>query len=292
MNRQNQYDSSSDEEEIQVFQINEKNIMGKKDENTFMIKMSFRELCVYSNSWCFNRTIDEEKVKELYESLCISYEIPFILHAVYDEKHTDPIAKILILDGQHRLEAIRNYINQKDTNWDCPHNVWVCIYKIDNAETTNTKKVIDIFKKINNNRIFNANELPDTFIVDVVKKITEIPLFKKNKVIKTTESTKTCHPPNIHIKELNTLFNMNRDLVEQNNIQQICENILKINHKLSIIPYDKMYDSSLKYKEKPKYDKAVAKCFFLNLKNSKFAPEIWIKYINNPDDIFITSLYV
>lgn len=293
MSKNFQYDSFSDDDEcFTTFQINEKNILDKKDDHTFIIKMSFRELCVYSNSWCFNRTIDDNKVKELYDSLCISYDIPFILHAVYDEKHSNPIAKILILDGQHRLEAIKNYVNKKDVNWECNFNVWICLYKIDNAETTNTHKVIQLFKKINNNRVFNINELPDTFIVDFVQKVQEIPLFKKNKVIKSNENTKTCHPPNIHIKELNSLFNLNRELIENLSISQLIENIQKINHKISLIPYDKMYDSTLKYKEKAKYEKAVAKCFFLNLKTSKFSPEVWIKYINNPEQIFTTSLYV
>ena len=288
MNRTNQYDSSSDEEEIHTFKINNNNILDTMNDNIFMLKISFRELYVYAKSWCFNRTIDENKVKELYESLKKSYDIPFILHAVYDEKHSNPIQKILILDGQHRLEAIRKYIEETDVSWDCNYNVYVSTHKIDNAETTNTNKVIEIFKKINNNRVFNENELPNTFIVDLSKKITEIPLFVKNKVFKTNEITRSCHPPNMHIKELNTLFNLNRDLIEnQNTILQLSENIQKINHKISIIPYNKLYDSSMKYKEKSRYEKAVSKCFFLNLKNSKLSPEVWIKYINNPDDITI-----
>jgi len=280
-----EYYSANELEEIPIFDIYKK-IIDKKDTNTFLIKLTFRELLTYSDCWCYNRIISDEKVNEIYKSLCDnSYDVPFIIHAVYDEKSNHPIKKILILDGQHRREAIKIYITNEDKNWICNYNVWLFIYKIEYSETENTNKVIEIFKKINNNRIFNQDELPDTFIVDFVKAICDIPLFIKNKVIGTNNTTNTCHSPCIHKKELNNLLTINKEFININNItiDILIDNIQKINHKLSIKTYEELYQSNYRQIEKIRYQKAVSKSFFLNLKNSKYTPNIWIKYLNNPE---------
>jgi hypothetical protein len=197
------------------------------------------------------------------------------------------VRKLLILDGQHRREAIKQYIETNDKSWDCPHCVWICVYKYNNAETHHTAQVLELFKKINNNRIFNPSELPDTFIIDLVKEICEIPHFKKQKAIGTNVQTNSCHSPCIHKKELNTLFTNNKDEIKTTNLtlKQLIENIQKINHRLSMKSFDELYVPSQRNTEKVRYQKAVSKGFFLNLKNSKCIPEVWIKFIRNPDAI-------
>lgn len=279
---------SADEEQQQSFDIATR-IIDRKDDNTYMIKLSFRELIPYTMNWCFNRKINNDKVLELYESLCTAYTIPYILHAVYDEKASNPIAKILILDGQHRKEAAKMYIEKNDVHMTCDYHVWICIYQINNAETNNTNQVIDLFRKINNNRIFDDNELPDTFIIDLVKDVCNIPAFHRNKVIKTQDSTNTSHSPYIHKKELNTLFNLNKDIIKDGNktIPELLENIQQINHKISLMKYEELYTAAHRRTETSRYQKAVTKSFFLNLKNSKYTPDVWIKYINDPDKISI-----
>lgn len=283
-----EYFSAAEEDDIiQVFDIY-KNIIDKKDENTFMIKMSFRDVLAYTTSWCFNRKINEEKVNEIYESLKISYLIPFILHAIYDEKHTNPISKILILDGQHRVEAIRKYL-ATDISGQCDYNVWICIYKVNYSETNNTNMVLDMFKKINNNRIVSEEEIPDTFIMDLVNNICNIQLFKKNKAIGMNMNTNSCHQPCIHKKELNTLLTENKKLIKDSNISisELIENIQKINHKLSMKSYEDLYAPRYRniVKEQNRYKEAVAKKFFLNLKNSLYPPDIWLKYLIKPNEL-------
>lgn len=277
------YSADDNAEDIAVFNIHDK-IIDKKDDDTFFIKLSFRELIAYTGYWCYNRTICEEKVDELYRSLCDdAYNIPFILHAIYDEKHTDQVRRLLILDGQHRREAIKKYIESHDKDWTCTHCVWICVYKFKHSETHNTEKVIKLFKKINNNRVFDAAELPDTFIIDLVKAVCEIPLFKKNKVIGTNVMTNTCHAPCIHKKELNALFTKHADFIKSGNksIAELVANIQTINHQLSLKAYDELYAPSQRNAEKIRYQKAVTKCFFLNLRNSKFGTEVWVKWLND-----------
>jgi hypothetical protein len=278
------YFSAHEEDDTPVFNIHEK-IIDKKDDNTFFIKLTFRELLAYTGYWCYNRTICNEKVDELYTSLCECYSVPFILHAIYDEKHTDAVRKLLILDGQHRREAIKKYIDDNDKNWDCQHCVWVCVYRCSNSETHSTSHALELFKKINNNRVFNSDELPDTFIIDLVKVLCEVPHFKNNKGIGSNIQTNSCHSPCIHKKELNALFTNNKEEIKSTNLGviQLVENIQRINHKLSIKSYDELYVPSQRNTEKLRYQKAVSKGFFLNLKNSKYTPDVWIKFVNSPD---------
>lgn len=275
----------SSEDEMPIFNI-ANNIIDRKDENTFLIHMKFTEVPVYTTSWCFNRKINEEKVQELTTSLETSYPIPFTLHAVYDEKHTNPMAKILILDGQHRVEAIRKYI-ANDVTGQCDYKVWIWIYKVSYAETNNTSTVLELFKKINNNRIFSEDELPDTFIIDFVNKLCDIKLFKKN--IGTNVNNNTSHSPRIHKKELNALFNQNKEFIRADNksISDLINNILIINHRLSMKTFEQLY--APKYRnselEKKRYGQAVSSKFFINLKNTQYSPDIWIQFINKPNEI-------
>jgi hypothetical protein len=286
---------SSDDEtiEMQSFDIHAK-IIDKMSDNIFMIKISFRELLAYTQNWCYNRNIDTGKIDEIYTSLCKSYDMPFMLQAVFDEKYGHHVIKLLLLDGQHRKEAIRKYIEINDISMDCPYSVWVCVYKISNSESVNTDKVIDLFKKINNNRIFSTDELPDTFVVDLTKAVCDTPVFKKKGVIKISDTTKTAHSPCIHKKELHAIFNNHKTLIKNGNktISDLVKNILLINHKISLMKYQDIYSVSHRQHETGKYEKAVALGFFLNLRNSQFTPEVWIKHINNPEGLSVPGTIV
>lgn len=274
--------SSDDDEAIVPFDITSK-IIDKKDEKTFFVKLAFREAIIYTRNWRYNRIICQEKVNDIYKSLCEGYPIPFVLHAVLDETNKSNV-KIDIIDGQHRMAAVTDYIAKNDVNMDCPYCVWICLYKIDNAETNNTNVVIDIFKRINNNRPFDERELPNTLIIDLVKSICDVPLFKRNKVIKSDDKHEKAHVPCIHKKELNALLNQHQDHIRSSGktIQELTNNIVIINHKLSMIRFEDLYSVGNRQTETKRYQTAVAKNFFLNLKNSKYPPEVWIKYIVDP----------
>jgi hypothetical protein len=278
------YESSSEDDNIDIFDI-KNNIIDKKDDSTFLIKMSFNEVIVYTTSWCYNRRVNEEKVEELYKSLQEGNNIiPFILHAVYDVKHEDS-RKIRILDGQHRVKAIEKFI-ANDIHGDSNHYVWICLYKIDHTETNNTKQVLDLFKKINNNRVFTDEELPDTFIIDFVNAICDIPLFKKNDVIGIKTQQNHCHQPRIHKKELNAFLNYHKEFIQnsQKNIQELIENLQIINNKLSMKTYEELFTPRMRSKKNEgRWKKAVTLRFFLNLQESKYAPKEWIKYIVYPN---------
>lgn len=254
----------------------------KKDDKTFLIKLSFRDLLRYSVNWYHNRALNIEKVDELYNTLIEdTYSIPWTLHAVYDEKYVDRIKKILILDGQHRKQSIEKYITNHDMTMTCDKCVWVWIYVIEKTETSNSNCVIDIFRKINNNRLFNESELPSTFIIDLIKKICDNKTLKKGISLKDTVNK--CHTPYIHRKELNTILNEKKELLLKYTIEELIDKFILINHKLSLKSYEDLYgqDDDIYIK---KYKKANTINFYLNLgKNSKYPIDIWITHINNID---------
>lgn len=271
----------TDIDEVKTFNISDK-IIAVKNNDTFLIEISFRELLRYCDSWSFNRRIDENKTKELYDTICDNYDIPWTLHAIYDSSLTSDYKKILILDGQHRKKAIELYIDKYDSHMMCDRKVWIWIYRIKYSETTNSNIVLDLFKKINNNRVFNDNELPNTMVIDIVKLVCKNKVL--NKGIKTKDANNSSHSPYIHCKELNAIFNENIDLIASMSPQTIIENMIKINHIISMKSYNDIYGRDISNHNK--MDRAMSIGFFLNLgRRSRYPITKWIKSIQNPSEL-------
>lgn len=275
----NEYNEYS-EEETNTFNICDK-IVVVMNNNTFLIQITFRELLRYSDSWSFNRRIDDNKTEELYQTLCQGYDIPWTLHAVYDNTVSSYYKKILILDGQHRKKAINTYIENNDAYMTCNRKVWIWIYKIDYSETTNSSMAHDFFKKINNNRVFQNEELPNTFVINLVNMISKNKVLRKG--IKCQDANQTSHSPFIHKKELNAILNENKEIIKTMTLEEIIDNIIKINNKLSLKVYENIYGRDKSHQNK--FNKAISIGFFLNLgKKSKYPLTTWIKFIGNPND--------
>lgn len=259
-----------------TFNISDK-IVSEKDTNTFLIKITFKELLQYSDSWSYNRRIDDTKTQELYETLCEGYDIPWTLSAIYDTTITSVARNILILDGQHRKQAINMYVKNFESRITFERNVWIWMFHIDYSETTNSNAAVNLFKKINNNRVFEKTEIPNTIAIDIVKMICENDELKQG--IKTNDKFNTSHSPYIHRKELNAIINENIDVLAHMSSDEIIQNMIIINNII------KEY-----YKNKASNDvrlqKAEKENFFLNMgKKSKYSITKWIRYIANPNAI-------
>lgn len=267
--------------DVKKFNIREKTI-DKINESTYLVKLSFRDLVNYTIPWSYNRTISEEKSTELFESLKVDYKIPWVLHAIYDEKLSDDYIKIQILDGQHRRKGIEDYITKFDSDMSCDKCVWVWIYEITNSETVNLGYTINLFKKINNNKQIDENDIPDQYIIDLIHFICENKILKNGIGMKKINNT--CHIPFIHQKELNAIFNENKNILCTMKYEVILENLLKINNILSLKKYEDLYGKDKT--QKKRYEKAVSIKFYLNLgKKSKYPIEMLIKYINKVEEL-------
>lgn len=269
------YYSSEDEiEEIKEFNITD-SIIDTKDDNTILCKMSFIDIAIHSTSWCYNRKIYEEKVDELYNELIYFYDIPYILHGIYDD--TKENKKILIIDGQHRINAINKFIIKKNIEISKNTYVWIWLYKIKDCETKNVDKAISIFMKINNNRLLDEADLPDNFMICIINELCKTPVFKN--CIGQKSINNTCRSPMIHKKELNEALGIYKKDLHSKRIDIIIKNIIEMNEILSKMTFEELYEPGYRKTEVKRYNKAKELGFYLNLKNSKYSILEWIKKI-------------
>jgi hypothetical protein len=234
----------------------------------------------YSTDLFFNRAINEEKVNELYNVISNEEnDIPWICHAIVDMK-TD---KKLIVDGQHRHEAISKYI-KKDTRMECDKYLYIFEHKIEDLELESCRlDVINLLKKLNNNMPFNEDELPSNKIAEFIAKLKFDSALTEG--IGYNTDTQTCYKSKIHQKELFELFNKNAYLTKSMTIDEMINNLRTINHHLSQMTREKLY-RGIKL-NKNAIENAEKMVFYLGLKDSAYPPRFWIKYIQNPHDIAI-----
>ena len=234
----------------------------------------------YSTDLFFNRAINESKVNELHEVIANEEnDIPWICHAIVDMKTN----KKLIVDGQHRHEAISKYI-KSDIHMKCDKYLYIFEHKIKDLELESCRLyVINLLKKLNNNMPFNEDELPNNKIADFIAKLKFDSAL--NEGIGYNEKTQTCYKSKIHQKELFELFNKNAYLTKNMTIDEIIDNLRQINHCLSQMTNEKLYRGCKL--NLSAIDNAHKMVFYLGLKDSAYPPSYWIKYIQNPTDIAI-----
>ena len=139
------------------FNIADKTIDKISDEK-YLVKISFRELMAYANPIVFNRDLDKKKIDDIYKTIVDGYDIPYTIDAIYDKKASIEDGCIKIINGNHIYSAISKYIDN-DKNFNCDYKVYVWIYAVDECETTNVKKSIELYSKINNNLPFKEKVL-------------------------------------------------------------------------------------------------------------------------------------
>lgn len=270
---------SQDEDEIQEFKIDD-HIIYKIDENKFIASLTARELVSYTKPWCYNRELNEERVEELYNDYRKPSEIKpvWCFQIILDE--SQETKGNYLIDGQHREKALRLIL--KDDYEMKNKDKFICtVYRINGCEGKNKKLAIELFKKINNNRQFKEEELPDDFVADLVDAISNDETLKKG--IQKSVKTETAHEPRIHKKELNVLFNQHREKIKNMSIEDIITSLKKINNLISL------KDERTFGNKSKKRDDVLAKAktyqFYLNLKSTKMSPSYWIKVIDNPNAI-------
>jgi hypothetical protein len=271
---------SQDEEDFPEFKIKDK-LIDTINDNTSIAKLTARELIFYTKAWCFNRELNEERVDELYND----YKKQSIIKPVWSfqiiEDTSNDTKGLYLIDGQHRLSALKKVLKEDDDDMKNEDKFLCTVYKIDGCEGKNKKISIDLFKKINNNRQFKEEELPDDFVADLVDTISNDPILKRG--IQNSLKTETAHEPRIHKKELNILFNQHKDRIKNMTIEEIILNIKKINNLLSLKD-EKLFGNKSK-KRDDVLTKAKTYKFYLNLKSTRMGTAHWIKFIDNPNDV-------
>jgi hypothetical protein len=272
-------------------------IIDKIDDERFLVKISFHELMEYAAPITFNRDLDEEQIDKLYVSIVEDY-IPFTMDAIYDTTSKIDEKSIKIINGNHRRAAICKYITEHDNNFSCDYKVYVWIYVVDDCESSNIQRSINLYTKINNHLPFKA---PIVIAVNVMEFLNRLCKHKfKGKAI-MANTRDTSHQPKINKNELYKLFDANKDILERfvsiysintNNLiitdailDKFIANIEAINKSIWLKGITNVYSSSLVAENKKVWEKALEIGFFLNLKNSLYSKEVWIKHLCDPSSI-------
>jgi len=280
-------DSDSDNE-ISPIMISRNNftILYEKNDKTQLIKLTFRQLMNFTSNWIYNRTIDYNKVNELLKELEKStdyYKVGWILHA-FKDKSTNSIK---LLDGQHRREAIKLYIEKYDVNMDDNNEIIMWLYTFEN-EIDNEIEIIELFKLINNNKPFDENELPSKRKIELIKLLKSHSKLKNG--IKCDPRRNTAHSPYIHIKEFKGIIDRILQRYDYLTNEEIINRLQYINHKISLLTTEEKWKNLFGKKEMTdKRLEIIDKChiigFYLHIKDSIYDYNEWIKYFNDTDKI-------
>ena len=264
------------------------NIISKINDNCYMIKISVGDFVRKTKNWTYNREINEEKVNELFQHICSQKYKPgdssdWIITLVYDEFADKCNYNNIVIDGQHRREALRRALENGKNN----ENITIhCImYEINYCETANISKTINLFNSVNNNRPLTKIDYPDARSIILVNKIKlDKELVPDASVIKKNgkENGRGANQPFISEKELYNIIYNNSKLWIPLTDEKCMDNLKNISNKISCVLYENIYTCT--EKNKKRYDKALKYNFWLNLKDSeKYGPDRWIKFIATPE---------
>jgi len=282
------------------------NIIDMIDENRFLVKISFNELLEYAAPIMFNRHIDEEQADKILSSIEEGYMYPFTMDAIYDSTVNIGEKNIKIINGNHRHYAIYKYVEKliaKDEDpFNCKYYVYVWISVVDECESTNKKLSMNLYTLVNNHLPFKEPININIDAMDFVNKLFQHKSWGGNAIIDTC---KRVSQPRIKKAELYEFLDKHKDILEdfvsmhsvdKNNLiitedilDKFIKNIDKINtsiwKKYIDNPTD-VYSSEKKLvKNSNIWGKAKKENFYLNLIDSNFPKEIWIKHLCDPSSI-------
>ena len=252
-----------------------------EDEKSFLIKIEFRAFIRQTKHWNFNRDIDEEKVNEYYDSLKENNNIKWSCTGVKEKK-----GEIFhLIDGQHRYEAIKRYLQFNDIEMICNRSLFMFVYNIEDIDN-DIEYITELFKKINNNKPLNIQDLPSLQISKLTTACKKDPILSKG--ISDNKITLRSHEPKIHMRQLKSFFAENLKYIEGMTNEEIIKNIKYLNNRLSLMPITSIFESrDINERNKKIYDTACSLGFFIRIENSKkFAPKKWIKKINDIESLF------
>ncbi len=279
-------DDDSVNNSITIEEITDK-IVYNIDNNKAIIKLTAKELIRDAKVWTYNRDINEDKVNELKEQYIVNLGNHNIMSPVwmpslvYDKYSEPDNITLIVIDGQHRREAIRSLLQEGKINENI--EIMCIMYTIDKCETENIKVIVDLFNKINNNLHLEKKDYPEIFALEIISELKKNnELVPDKKAIKKGKTNKTAREPCMHEKEFSNLLKEHYQTYQHLSKEKLIENLKIINRKICWKDFGDIYSNT---KDNiARYDKAKDYNFWLGLKSSaKYKPEVWIKYLATPE---------
>lgn len=245
-------------------------IIYTKNENLRLVKCSYRYLIHYTQNWIYNRTLSNQKVDELYEDIKTNTnKNAWTLYAYRSNN------EIKILDGQHRREAIKKYLETNDTDMTNNDEILIWLY-----EESNEDKIVELFIKLNKNEPIDKIQLPSKRKVKLFNLIISDATFKN--AIRANENTNEARSPYISKKQVKNVIDLIINRYPNLTNDEILLKMKEMNSKISMMAIienaeEQLFRRQLKKKEKEILDECFEIKFYLNIKNSIYDNFKWIE---------------
>ncbi len=236
-----------------------------------LYKYDAKTFCNQFDVWSFNRKLRTEHVQKIYSDLCLQKN-PYLMgsiKAIKDNKN-----KIRIIDGQHRLEALKMFMDNSDS---VDKNVCILV-EIYHVSSLDNDIVFELFKIANNNLNVSVEDEIDMFVVNIVNRLIAEPELSKGIIDRNDGRV---YRPRISKKVLYEELKKNLKAEHMTlSIQTIVNRIKLINKHIS-----KMDCLQLFGRKETSQTNVNIRCnaakygFFLNM-TGKYPPEKWIEMIS------------
>lgn len=239
-----------------------------------LCKYDAKTLCADFDVWAFNRNLNDEHVQKIYDDLC-SQKHPHLMGSVKAVK--DDRNNLQVIDGQHRLEALRMFVNDYT---DKPISVCVELYHV---SSIHSDVVFDLFRIANNNLNVAVEDDVNMMIATLVNRLVDDPELGRGIVDKNDGRV---NRPRISKKALYEELKHNLKVEHMKlPVSVLVERIKKINKHIAKMDYLQMFGR----KETSQFNinmrcNAEKYGFFLNM-SGKFTPERWISMIDAIDKV-------
>jgi hypothetical protein len=224
----------------------------------------------YTQNWIYNRTLSNQKVDELYEDIKTNTnKNAWTLYAYRSNN------EIKILDGQHRREAIKKYLETNDTDMTNNDEILIWLY-----EESNEDKIVELFIKLNKNEPIDKIQLPSKRKVKLFNLIISDATFKN--AIRANENTNEARSPYISKKQVKNVIDLIINRYPNLTNDEILLKMKEMNSKISMMAIienaeEQLFRRQLKKKEKEILDECFEIKFYLNIKNSIYDNFKWIE---------------
>lgn len=229
-----------------------------------------RTLFPLVDNWSFNRSVRQHHVQSIYEDLK-GMRTPHLLGSIKVVRNPDGDHRII--DGQHRLLAIRKILEEDETMlWNM--DVIVELYHVDNIDCGN--EVFDLYMKANRNMNVTNEDALDVAIIDIVHALSRDTILSAGIVDKQDGSV---YRPRISKKDLYEQFKLHYKPAEHIPVDRVVVRVNEINRKLGLLSLRHLFGERCGDRAKVQRKKAEEYRFFLNMRDSKYPPPIWIPLI-------------
>ncbi len=258
----------------------EYSIIYYKNAGTKLIKTTYREFIMNSCNWIHNRKIDENKVNLFLRELTNnSIKIGWTFHSFLDKS----TGEIKLLDGQHRREAIKKFLEISDIDMSNNDEITLWVYEIEN-ELSCEEEIINLFITINNNEPIDETMLPSRRKMNLWRMICNNQVLKSG-ITKNMNTIKS-RAPFISPKEVKTIIDklLARTHLNQLEDDEIIEKLKEINNKISLMAGNENLPQlfnreRITKKERDIIEEARKIKFFLKIPGSIYEDFKWIELL-------------